>query len=367
MSAYENGPDRSASPPSQRLPLLGRPVLGGLAVIAAAAVLAPPGMAAGQVRLAGRHPIVAPMIQVRRIKIGGSPAQIAIDDQMRAAWVAAFTRLVSISEATQKVTATLKIRADFVAVDTKTATVWAVDVASSTLLEIREKTHQVIRRYTHLPGAPLFGGVATDARTGAVYVSTAGTLDEISEARHRVVRVISLGAGSDHGGAGVTVDPVRNMIWVNILPDDIGASAGWISQINGSTGRLIRNYHGFPESVLDCCVVLAVDSVHGQVWVADQGHASIISEARHRLVRDLRITPNEFWSAITIDPRHKIALIADANNLFTVSETSGKILRTVRLFKKPFADAIPDVKADPNKSTVYAALLMEGAVAVLKE
>ena len=367
MPAEEHGPNRSASPPSQRLALLGRPVLGGFAVIATAALLAPSGMAAVQVRSAGRHPIAAPMTQVRKIKIGGTPAQIAIDDRIHAVWVAAFSRLVKISEATQKVTATLKIRANSVAVDTRTATVWAIDVASSTLIEISEKTNRVIHRYTHLPGSPQFGGVATDARTGLAYVSTVGTLDEISEARHRVVRVISLDAGTDHGGAGVAVDPARNMIWVNILPDDVGASAGWISQINGSNGRLIRNYHGFPESVFDCCVVLAVDSIRGQVWAGDQGHASIISEARHRLVRDLRITPNEFWSAITIDPRHKIVLIADANNLFTVSENSGKILRTVRLFKEPFADAIPDVEVDLNKGTVYAALLMEGAVAVLKE
>jgi len=62
-------------------------------VIATAALLAPSVMAAGQVRPAGRHPIVAPMIQVRKIKIGGSPAQIAIDDRMRAVWVAASTRL----------------------------------------------------------------------------------------------------------------------------------------------------------------------------------------------------------------------------------------------------------------------------------
>jgi DNA-binding beta-propeller fold protein YncE len=367
MPVDENRPSRSASPPSQRLALFGRPVLGGLAVIATAALLAPSGMAAGQVRSASRHPIVASMIQVRKIKIGGSPAQFATDDRMRAVWVAAFTRLVRISEATQKVTAKLKIRANDVAVDPKTATVWATDVAGSTLIEISEKTHRVIHRYTHLPGSPQFGGVATDARTGMAYVSTVGTLDEISEARHRVVRVISLRAGPDHGGAGVAVDPVRNMIWVNILPDDVGASAGWISQINGSTGRLIRNYHGFPESVFECCVVLAVDPIHGQVWAGDQGHASIISEARHRVVRDLRITPNEFWSAITIDPRHKIVLIADANNLLTVSQTSGKILRTVRLFKEPSADAISDVKVDLDSGTVYAALLMEGAVAVLKE
>ena len=62
-------------------------------MIATAALLAPSVMAAGQVRPAGRHPIVAPMIQVRKIKIGGSPAQIAIDDRMRAVWVAASTRL----------------------------------------------------------------------------------------------------------------------------------------------------------------------------------------------------------------------------------------------------------------------------------
>src|SRR5215467_8936762 len=128
MPAEEHGPNRSASPPSQRLALLGRPVLGGFAVIATAALLAPSGMAAGQLRSAGRHPISAPMIQVRKIKIGGSPAQIAIDVRIHAVWVAAFTRLVKISEATQKVTATLKIRANSVAVDTKTATVWAIDV-----------------------------------------------------------------------------------------------------------------------------------------------------------------------------------------------------------------------------------------------
>lgn len=157
------------------------------------------------------------------------------------------------------------------ALDPKTATVWAAEPDPSVLTEISEKTNRVIHRYTNLPGsAPGFGGVATDSRTGRVWVSTFTTLDEISEARHRVVRVVS-------------------------------------------------------------------------------------------------ITPNNFWTAITIDPRHKIALIGDGDNLLTVSETSGKILRKVRLSTMDLADALSDIRVDLSTRTVYVSLLWDNAVAVLKE
>jgi DNA-binding beta-propeller fold protein YncE len=306
-----------------------------------------------------------PVTRVRDIRVGGSPHQVAIDASRKAVWVAATHQLVRISETTQRVTARVRFPGSLIAVDPKTGTVWAIDQARSVMAEVSEATNRVIRTYTGIgqfSATQNRGGISTDARTGSVWVASSSTLYQISEARHRVVRKITLWAHSSHLQAtGIAIDPARNLIWVPIGPAPGAPSRThhWVAEINGATGAAQTRAAGLGISVV------AVDSRHGLVWAWSQASVALIDEADGQINRFLPVPVADNWLAATIDLRRQIVLIADSTyGKFYILEAGQGSANTVRVI--PMGAYPADVKADPATGNVYAPVQHSGVVSQFK-
>jgi DNA-binding beta-propeller fold protein YncE len=337
---------------------LSRRITAGLFVNAMAVMLvagtAPP------VRAADHAPGQSSKIRVRVIDVGGRPTQVAIDPRRGTAWVATGRELVRIREATQRVTARVRFGGSLIAVDPRTGTVWAIDQDDSVMAEVSEATNRVIRRYTHIGrflDIGTLGGVAADPRTGMVWVASWFSLDQISEASHRVVHSIPLrDNGADQQTGGVAVDPATNTIWVPIVPDSDRPARTWVSEINGATHRIVRNY------ITSGDTVVAVDSGRGEVWASTLGVVQVIAESTRRVARILSVSPNHGWLAAAIDSRRKIVLADSGDSVLVVSETSGKVLHTVPLALYP-----ADVAVDPSNGSVYAPIVFSGVVSEFRD
>jgi DNA-binding beta-propeller fold protein YncE len=328
----------------------GAVVLGSLTVLAGGAATA---VAASPSLTSRLGPAAVRSVRVRSIAVGGNPHGVAIDPRTGTAWVAA-DDLVRIREATQKVTARIRIEAGFIAVDPRTGTVWVAS-PTGTALEVSEATNKVIHRWK-IGGLEGLRGVAADPRTGTVWVASDGSAVEINEASHRIIRRVSLGLdlGSELPD-GIAVDPRTGTVWVTILPDSPAEVPGWLAEISQSAHRVTHKF-----LTLSTNSSAAVDSAKGTVWVADgDGPVSVIRESAQRVVRTLASVP-AFSVGIAIDSRTRTVLISNrttGNNVLVLSEISGKVTRTIRVGFFPFVPAV-----DPATGDVYVPIVFRGVV-----
>ncbi len=318
-------------------------VLAGLAISALAAPAAQAHAAAGQ---------PAARITVRHIPVGGVQFQVAIDPVRHLAWAATAKGLVRIRERTQRVTGRFKVSAEYVTVDPRTATVWAVSPYNggnpeNTVTEVSETTGKVIHRFSTGVLSETPEGIAADPRTGEVWVAAGPGVAEVDEATHKVVAVVNLHTGDRAAPYGVTMDPAAGRVWVAVDPDSGSPAATWAAEINVASRRVV---HIFQQS--ESSVAIGVDSSRGTAWlVNDNGGTEVVTEATGKVIANYG-TPADI-DAIALDPPARRAVLADSedNTVPVLSETTGKVAETASTAFFPQSVAV-----DPGTGDVYIAI-----------
>jgi DNA-binding beta-propeller fold protein YncE len=294
---------------------------------------------------------------LRSITVGGFPSQVAVDSGRKAVWAATGDQLVRISERTQRVTAHLNVAATFVAVDPRTATVWAVspfngDLPQNVVTEVSERTDKVMHRFTAGPLTADPEEIAADPATGQVWVVVRSGVAEVSEATHQVLHLLKLPLGPQIAPFGITIDPRAGVVWVQVAPDGRAPGRPYVAEISERTRHVLHRFNGDWSAV-------AADSRRGTAWLAgERGTADVVREATGQVTRVADGVPAES-NGIVIDPAaHTVVAAAPENTVDVISESTGQVTGSVRTGFFPAA-----VTVDPATGCVYAPINEKGNVA----
>ena len=292
-------------------------------------------------------------IPVRHFNVGGNPGAAAVDPGRGAVWVGTGSAVVRIREATQRIAARVKFDGYFVAVDPSRGVVWTVNQAYGTLAEISEQTNKVIRT---VAVNALIEGLAVDPRTGTVWVTTGGSLVELSEATGKVLhRSVLVSNVQFKAPYGVAADPNRGVVWVVIEQDNRPAVDGLLVEYKESAHRVIRKV-----PLGTGITSIAVDAVHGTVWAATWSQTvRIVRESTGR-VKTLSDIPNG-GTGVAIDPVARRVLITGTQGtgglIWIVSETTDKVVGQVPVGFEPVLPAV-----DPRTHNAYVPINFRASV-----
>ena len=293
-------------------------------------------------------------IPVRHFNVGGSPGDAAVDPGRGAVWVGTGSAVVRIREATQRIAARVRFDGYFVAVDPARGVVWTVNQANGTLAEISEQTNTVVRTVVL---NTLIEGLAVDPRTGTVWVTTGGSLVELSEATGKVLhRSVLVSNVQFKAPYGVAADPNRGVVWVGIEQDNRPAVDGLLVEYSESAHRVIRKV-----SLGYGITSIAVDATHGTVWAATWSQTVRIVRESTGKVKTLPNVPNG-GTGVAIDPVARRVLITGTTGtgglIWIVSETTDKVVGQVPVGFEPVLPAV-----DPRTHNAYVPINFRGAVA----
>jgi DNA-binding beta-propeller fold protein YncE len=328
-----------------------------------ATVLAvPTAAAAALAATAATAQATADRIGVRKIPVGGSPNQVAIDHRARSAWVAA-GRLIRISEATQRVTARITVSPGvrFVAADPVRRMVWASSCAAAcSIVEVSEAKNRVVHRVRGIRQA---SGIGVDPRRGLVWVadSFAGGVHAISEATRRVVRTVPLHFDSHHQLGNLAINPSTGTVWVAVIPGDPSTTSCRVSEISESRHGVIHVYPGTCQT----SAITAFDPARGTAWLdfgsfRQGGTIEVINIARHTIVRTFSGTMAA-PDGLAIDGRTRTVVATGGvggghqDTVLLISESSGQVRKMIPAGLFPAL-----LSLDPATGNVYVPIVFKG-------
>lgn len=306
----------------------------------------------------------AAQTRVRKIPVGGSPNQVAIDHRARSAWVAA-GNLIRISEATQRVTARIAVSPGvrFVAVDPVRHTVWASSCAAAcSIVEVSEAKNQVVHR---VRGVRQVSGIGLDPRRGLLWVadSVSGGVHAISEATRRVVRTVPLQFDSHHQLGTLAADPSTGTVWVSVIPADPTTTSCRVAEISESRDRVIHVYPGSCQT----SAITAFDPARDTAWLdfgsfRQGGTIEVINIAQHKIARTFSGTMAA-PDGLAIDGRTRTVVatggVGDGHQdtVLLISESSGKVRSMIPAGLFPAL-----LSLDPATGNVYVPIVFKGEV-----
>ncbi len=191
-----------------------------------------------------------------------------------------------------------------------------------------------------------------------VWVTSDPFVKVYSEVTHRLVHTVRLGLNRFQIPWDLMADPRAGRIWVAVIPASDHPTRTWVAEISATTYKVnphlpLRRRHGDHGG----------RPSPGNVWM-ETGDSSqpatvkVISESTHHVVRTLTNVPVA-PAGLVIDSRTKTVLATGIGNLFQViSETSGKIIRTIRI------RAPSDVAVDQATGNIYVTMYSLSSPAV---
>ncbi len=247
------------------------------------------------------------------------------------------------------------VAAQGVAVDPRLGVAWAADNGHGTLTEISEASNKVIHRITGLTDP---NTVAVDTRSRTVWVTSDPFVKVYSEVTHRLLHTVRLGLNKFEIPWDLTIDPRAEKVWAAVIPSSDHLTRTWVAEISATKYKVIHTY-----PYVGGTAITAADPARGIVWmeVGDSRSPAtikVIKESTHHVVRTLTnmaVAP----AGLVIDSRTKTVLATGIGNHFqAISETSGKIIRTIRI------RAPSDVAVDQATGNIYVTVYSPGSPAV---
>jgi DNA-binding beta-propeller fold protein YncE len=314
------------------------------------------------------------------INVGARADQLAEDMRTRTVWVANWSAgtVTEVSERTDRVLAVIPVGVDpdAIAADPRTGLVWVVNggadpdgPADGSVSVISERARKVVGAITVGPSAD---GVAVDSRSGRVFVSDGnfaapwpniegpadGFVQMISERARKVTGTASVGPG---GPLGVAV--AGGKVFVPYFGGDYG---GAVAALDERTGAAAGGFGaGFREGEV------AADPRAGVVWVTsvsdNGGYGPTVTGFSDATGKELLAIPDA-GGPIATDPAAGTLWAAgdDADGggngtIEEISETTGAVTATV-----PLA-AESGMAVDPCTGDVYVSDSETGTVTVVSQ
>jgi YVTN family beta-propeller protein len=273
---------------------------------------------------------------------------VAYDSGKGEVFVANSTNVSVISDATNKVIATIPVGSvpTGLAYDGGKGEVFVANSGSNNVSVISDATNKVIAT---IPVRSQPGGVAYDSGKGEVFVTNQGsnTVSVISDATNKVIATIPVGSVP----AGLAYDSGKGEVFVTNF------NSNNVSVISDATNKVIATIPvgSQPGGV-------AYDSGKGEVFVANDGsnNVSVISDATNKVIATIPIGngPNR----VAYDSRKGEVFVANrySNNVSVISDTSDTVTSTVTVGAAPAFAAY-----DLSNGYVYVSNSVQGTISII--
>lgn len=275
---------------------------------------------------------VAAIKPTNTIKAGNGPEAIAVDTQNATAWIADNAGDSVTEIAHDKVRATIPLGAVSpidIAVDSRTGTVWVADGSSGSVTEISAKTGHVVRTVTLSQTDAVANAIAVDPVHGEVFVTeiNLGDLVEFRESDPSAQHV----ANGGNTPLAVAADSSARTAWVT---DEVGT----VTEISYRRAHptVLHTLH-----ISGGTGAIAADATAGLIFVAEYtGNAVAIISAASRKVRTVKVGHSP--GSLAVDPLHGDVWVANdgSSSISQIRESTRKVLATYPLGFSPSRVAV---------------------------